>query len=92
MKTHILTAALAALFLAGCDSPERDAPATQAPNTASGGASAGVSSTAPAGDKVEIPAPPPGAGSGEAKPDPGDANDHSLPQDQHDAKSKKNGD
>jgi hypothetical protein len=34
-----------------------------------------------------VPPPPKASGSGETKPDPGDANDHSNPQ--HDAKAKK---
>lgn len=90
MKVLILAAAIAAAFLAGCERSENTA-SSKAPASASGGATGGASKTGPAGDTT---AQPPAANSGgtsaEAKPDPGDANDHSSPQ--HDAKSKKRGD
>lgn len=91
MKPYLMAAALAAVFLAGCDQGEPTASSkapTTAPTTASGGASTGASKTGPAGDTS---AQPPAASTGtpsaaETKPDPGDANDHSNPK--HDAKSK----
>lgn len=91
MKVLIVATALAAVFLAGCERGENTA-SSKAPTSASGGATAGASKSGPAGDTT---AQPPAANSGgtsaaEAKPDPGDANDHSNPQ--HDAKSKKKGD
>ena len=86
----MVVAAAAAAFLAGCDRGEPTA-SSSAPTTASGGASAGASKTGPAGDtSAQPPAAKAGGTSAEAKPDPGDANDHSNPQ--HDAKSKKRGD
>ena len=91
MKPFLLAAAVAAVFLAGCDTDPADRPtASTAPATASGGASTGVSGTGPAGEKMSLPEAPKGSASTETKPDPGDANDHSNPQ--HDAKNKKAGD
>jgi hypothetical protein len=91
----VVAAALAAAFLLGCDRGDTGASSkapTTAPTTASGGASAGASKTGPAGDTSARPpaANTGGTSSADAKPDPGDANDHSNPQ--HDAKSKKRGD
>jgi hypothetical protein len=91
MKLALLALALATLTFAGCgrDSAEPRA-AANAPTTASGGAT-GSAPTGPAGDtSAQPPAPKEGGTSAEAKPDPGDANDHSNPQ--HDAKKKKSGD
>ena len=61
-----------------------------APQSASGGAGASTPTTGPAAERQAVPASPTGTKSADAKPDPGDANDHSSPQ--HDAKKKKNGD
>jgi len=61
-----------------------------APQSASGGAGASAPTTGPAAERQALPANPGGTMNAEAKPDPGDANDHSSPQ--HDAKKKKNGD
>ena len=92
MKTlkEVVAAAVTAAFLAGCDR-SADTPSSKAPASASGGASAGVSKTGPAGDtSAQAPAATGGGSSADTKPDPGDANDHSSPQ--HDARSKKDGD
>jgi hypothetical protein len=86
MRPYLLAAAVAAAFLAGCDSGEPTA-SSKAPTTASGGATGTSPRAAPAGDSIPVPPPPKASGSGETKPDPGDANDHSNPQ--HDAKAKK---
>jgi hypothetical protein len=90
MKT-LIAAAIAAAFLAGCDSGDQSAASgKQAPTTASGGASGASPQPGPAGDTSAAPPPPPaGSGSGETKPDPGDANDHSNPQ--HDSKKGSSG-
>ena len=91
MKLALLALALASAAFAGCgrDSAEPRA-ASSAPTTASGGAT-GSAPTGPAGDtSAQPPAAKEGGSPAEAKPDPGDANDHSSPQ--HDAKNKKSGD
>lgn len=96
MKLYAIAIAVSAALAAGCSQESEprvssNAPAKDAPTTASAGASGGTINPAPKGDSVPLPATPPGnASSADAKPDPGDANDHSNPQ--HDAKSKKNGD
>jgi hypothetical protein len=93
MKPYFLAAAVAAALLAGCD---RDSAGTnassKAPTTASGGATGAAPSSAPAGDtSAQPPAAASGGSTADAKPDPGDANDHSNPQ--HDSKKgKKDGD
>jgi hypothetical protein len=89
MKPLIVAAAFAAAFLAGCDRSEDSASSKQAPTTASGGASGAAPSPAPTGEKMTLPEAPKASGSGENKPDPGDANDHSTPA--HDAKQKSGG-
>lgn len=96
MRLCTLIIAVSAALAAGCnqDSEPRassNAPAANAPTTASAGASGGSINPAPKGDSVPVPAAPQGsASSADAKPDPGDANDHSNPQ--HDAKSGKKAD
>ena len=87
MRLCILALAVSMAFAAGC---QRQAP--EPPTTASSGASTTPNlKTGPTGDRIPLP---PSTGSdtsgAQAKPDPGDANDHSTPQ--HDAKNKKNGD
>jgi hypothetical protein len=101
MRLYAIAIAMSAALAAGCSQESEprvssNAPAKNAPTTASAGASSAASGgtidpAKPKGDSVPLPATPPGnASSADAKPDPGDANDHSNPQ--HDAKSKKNGD
>ena len=96
LATVITVLALGGLVAACGDEPETratsEAPAAEAPGTASGGATAGVDTVAPKGERIEKPlAPPQTSQTGaEDKPDPGDANDHSTPR--HDAKTKSSGD
>ncbi|MGH8668023.1 MAG: hypothetical protein ACREUN_09470 [Burkholderiales bacterium] len=93
MKPYLLAAAIAAALLAGCDrDPAGPDASSKAPTTASGGATGASPRSAPAGDtSAQPPAANAGGSSADAKPDPGDANDHSNPQ--HDAKKgKKTGD
>ena len=94
MKLSLLALAMATLAFAGCGDdaaePSASKAPTTAPTTASGGAT-GSAPTGPAGDtSAQAPAAKEGGSPAEAKPDPGDANDHSNPQ--HDAKNKKNAD
>jgi hypothetical protein len=91
MKLALIALAMATVAFAGCGQDTADSTsASKAPTTASGGAT-GSAPTGPAGDtSAQPPAPKDGGTPAEAKPDPGDANDHSNPQ--HDAKSKKSGD
>ncbi len=90
----LMTAALAA----GCgeQTPRPKTAGGSAPTTASAGAG-GAGSSAPAGpaapksESESLPGSQQSATKGaEAKPDPGDANDHSNPQ--HDARNKKDRD
>ncbi len=84
MRT-LIPAALAALSLAvaACgDEPPRPRTSANPPQPTTG--AAWGSTTSP--DKL----PSPSGTASEAKPDPGDANDHSSPQ--HDARNKKSGD
>lgn len=97
LATVMTALALSGLLAACGDEPETraagEAPAAEAPTTASGGAtSSGVDTAAPKGERIEKPlAPPQTSQSGaEDKPDPGDANDHSTPR--HDARTKSSGD
>jgi len=90
MKLSLLALAMATLAFAGCGEDAAEPSASKAPTSASGGAT-GSAPTGPAGDtSAQPPAAKEGGSSAEAKPDPGDANDHSNPQ--HDAKTKKSGD
>lgn len=91
MRLCTLAVALLAALAAGCDRSSEPKASTTPPTTASAGASRGAVETAPKGDSVPLPpSSKAGATSAGAKPDPGDANDHSSPQ--HDAKQKKSGD
>ena len=95
MRPYLIAAAVAVAFLAGCgqDNPAKtsDTSMPKGPQTASGGATGTSPNPAPAGEKIQVPPAPTPSATGENKPDPGDANDHSNPQ--HDAKAKKkNGD
>lgn len=96
LATVITALALSGLLAACGDEPETraagEAPAADAPATASGGATSGVDTVAPKGERIEKPLAPPQTSQTGAddKPDPGDANAHSTPQ--HDAKTKSNGD
>ena len=95
MRLSIVAVAVTVALAAGCNQSSEPrassgAPAKDAPTTASAGASGGAINPAPKGDSVPLPPSPGPASSTDAKPDPGDANDHSNPQ--HDAKSKKDGD
>ena len=85
MRFLTLAAAVLALAAAGCDDA-REAPRAKAPGTASAGAGASPAPTT----REPLPAPPQPRASGDEKPDPGDANDHSSPK--HDARQKSKGD
>ncbi len=84
MKLYTCAIALSLLLAAGCD----NAPESR---TAAGAGAAGGASSAPANPSREqvTPAPTAPAKSADAKPDPGDANDHSTPK--HDARAKSEG-
>ena len=66
MRPYLLAAAVAAAFLAGCDSGEPTA-SSKAPTTASGGATGTSPRAAPAGDSIPVPPPPKASGSGEVR-------------------------
>jgi hypothetical protein len=86
MKLYTSALALSLLLAAGCDNAtEPKASAQRGADAASG------ASSAPANPSREQVTPAPtGATSGEkARPDPGDANDHSTPK--HDARQKSEG-
>ena len=90
MKLAMLFLAAAFTLVAGCDRDPQPR-TSEAPRTASGGAAAGATSTGAKGESVPLPpSSQAGASKADAKPDPGDANDHSNPQ--HDAKAKRNRD
>lgn len=85
MKLYTSAIALSLLLAAGCDN------ATE-PSAAQRGADAGTgASSAPANPSREqvTPAPTGPASAAKARPDPGDANDHSTPK--HDARQKSEG-
>lgn len=87
MRTRIpavLAAVLASALVAACgDEPPQPRVSANPPQPTTGAAAG--STTSP----EKLPAPQ-GTKQSEAKPDAGDANDHSSPQ--HDARNKKNGD
>jgi len=92
MRMRTLIPAVLTLALAAACGDQPPQPRTSsAPASASAGATGAPAAdpAKPKGDAQTLPANPEPKGS-EAKPDPGDANDHSSPQ--HDARKKKSGD
>lgn len=88
MKT-LIPVLLAAVLAAACgDQPPK--PRTASGTSSSAAGATGTDPARPAGQSQALPANPSPAKTGDVKPDPGDANDHSSPQ--HDARKKKNGD